>query len=227
MESTRQKLKPRISTFVLLGFGICLSGCVASDVVVNPVDRKIGKMPPQPIPENIQQIALAWENQVLFLPNSENQGKPFPWLTGRLYLFDPGFLPQEGMGRFWVKLYYPKKGGERVFLEQWNFTPDKMKQFFRKDMVGWGYTLILPWSTYHPNIKNVELVACYTPLNSEPLYSRSKLRIHQEKIPIVRHEKQITPFGPASPGPQVGTPANPSAPSNRPGISEKGKSISK
>ena len=41
------------------------------------------------------------------------------------------------------------------------------------DLVGWGYSLFLPWATYKPEINRVHLKVRYLPLKGGPLYAAS------------------------------------------------------
>ena len=50
---------------------------------------------------------------------------------------------------------------------------DTLKRLRKKDFIGEGYTIFLPWATYKPEITRVQLKARYEPSKGSPLYASS------------------------------------------------------
>jgi len=153
---------------LLAGVALCLTagGCVT---LGGPALHKVACPPQGPAGD----VAVAWEPQVCFVPDFANGGVSRPGLVGRVYLFGPADgYPVEADGRLRVNLYVDDPcGGPPKLQEYWEFPPHVLKTFLRKDTVGWGYTLYLPWASYSPATTNVQLAVVYTPPNGPPLYA--------------------------------------------------------
>ncbi|OAI47617.1 hypothetical protein AYO44_01705 [Planctomycetaceae bacterium SCGC AG-212-F19] len=160
------------------------SGCVALDEFVHKAD-----VPPVGA---VYQVVAAWNKEVMFAPDPVNGGRPTPGLTGRLYLFGPQIdFPLEGDGSLVVELYTvptPAPQGsaappaESKRLERWELDKETLHRLLRKDPIGWGYTLFLPWSTYRPDLTQVKLRICYQPQHGTPLYADSPLSLSRARM---------------------------------------------
>jgi hypothetical protein len=121
------------------------------------------------------QIHVTWHNQVIFAPDPVRGGVSAPGLAGRLYLFGPNMgYPLAGEGSVVVDLFDPsQKGadGEPKLLERWNLDRDTLQRCQRHDTIGWGYTLLLPWGTYRPDLAQVVLKVRYDPTKGVPIYA--------------------------------------------------------
>lgn len=153
--------------FGLIFIACCLlsSGCVALE--------SLGKFKDCPPQGPVFQIHALWDNRVQYTPDPANGGKDNPGLAGRLYLFgaETGF-PLEGDGKVLIDLYDASADKEQPrILERWSFDRDNLKRLLRKDMIGWGYTLFLPWATYNPQISQVTIRLCYVPDKGAPMYA--------------------------------------------------------
>jgi hypothetical protein len=152
--------------FFLLTFISFSSGCVNTTAFLQPSAEK-----PTGIP---CEVVLACNPEVIFKPDPANRGAPMPGLGGRMYLFGEGSdCPLVGDGCLVVDLYDDSHpvGSNSVPLEEWRIDRDTLKRLLRRDAVGWGYTLFLPWGTYKPEIKQVQLRLRYEPVNGTPLYA--------------------------------------------------------
>lgn len=126
----------------------------------------------------VSQVAVTWESRMQVTQDSVNGGRPLPGLAGRMYLFGPdlGFT-QKGNGTVTVDLFdtsacVPGQAqAEPKHLERWQFDAVSLNKLLRKDKIGWGYTLFLPWPTYKPEITRVRLNVCYLPASGTPLYA--------------------------------------------------------
>ena len=119
------------------------------------------------------QAVLTWSNKVHYAPDTVNGGVPTPGLVGRLYLFgDRIDYPLVGDGSLIVDLYNDTSGtpAEQP-LERWHIDADTMQRLLRRDTIGWGYTLFLPWSSCKPEITRVRLTARFDPRHGSPLFA--------------------------------------------------------
>ena len=144
-----------------------LSGCIGLEAFLGPKD---------PAPTGtVCRIITTWAQQVAYTPDPAHGGAETAGLAGRLYLFGPeiGF-PLVGDGTLTVDLYDARpevNGGQPLMLEQWRFDRDTLKRLLKKDTIGWGYTLFLPWGTFKPEINRVLLKVRYDPAKGTPLFS--------------------------------------------------------
>jgi hypothetical protein len=161
------------------------------------------------------QVAATWESQVFFTPDPVHGGKPSPVLGGRVYLFDQHYQSVACTGDMMVQLYVegpPDKGGQPVLLEQWNYPQQVLQTLCSKDMIGWGYTLALPWATFNPAISKVEIAVCYTTAGGVPQYSRTKLKLQHGERPFRMTENLQTGSGQVIPTPPASGPVLPAPP---------------
>lgn len=121
------------------------------------------------------QVVMTWNKEVVFTPDPVHDGTPTPGLVGRVYLFGSQVdYPLEGDGSLRVQLFDEgQKAGAKapVLLEEWHLDKDTLKRLFRKDTIGWGYTVFLPWGTYKPELTRVLLKLRYEPPQGLPLYA--------------------------------------------------------
>ena len=151
------------------------------------VDRDAKKLQP-----DVCQMVVRWHNEVVQTPNSMKVGALTPTLVGRIYLFgDTLGVPLEGDGAVGVELFDLSKvvppgtegtpeGGPRR-LERWLIDPVKFQQMKQKDMIGYGYNLMLPWGTYRPNLKHLQLRVSYQPARGKPISETSELVLGNEE----------------------------------------------
>jgi hypothetical protein len=176
----------RAFCFLLFSFALCLAGCINTGAFVVPGIEWPSAGPCEAV--------VAWNPEVVYRPDPANRGTPAPGLGGRMYLFGEGSdCPLAGDGCVVVDLYekMPLTGDTSpVPLEEWRFDRATLKRLLRRDAVGWGYTLFLPWGTYKPEIKEVELRLRYEPVKGAPLYAEvSSVVFHKGGPPIVVHKE--------------------------------------
>jgi hypothetical protein len=151
----------------LVLLALCSGGCVEMENLVASHDG-----PPTGKPS---QVHVAWHNQVIFAPDPVRGGVNSPGLAGRLYLFGPNMgYPLAGDGSIIVDLFDPtQKGadGEPKHLERWNLDKDTLQRCLRHDTIGWGYTLLLPWGTYKPDLAQIVLRVRYDLAKGAPIYA--------------------------------------------------------
>jgi hypothetical protein len=164
-----------------------------------------------PKPGQPCQAVTTWSNQVYFVPDPVHEGRPEPGLAGRLYLFGPTIdFPQVGDGGVLVELYddavNPPTG---KLLEQWQIDKDTLKRLLKKDAIGWGYTLFLPWGSYRPDITRVHLTCRYDPAHGTPLYAPGSPVTLEHPPPPAGSAVAVAATAPAAPAPAAPAPTAP------------------
>jgi hypothetical protein len=177
-------------SFLLFPFALCLTGCVNTGLFVLPgFEQKAGP----------SEVVVAWNPEVLTRPDPANRGAPTKGLAGRMYLFAEGNdCPLMGDGCVVVDLYeqaFPSEATSEVPLEEWRIDRDTLKRLLRRDAVGWGYTLFLPWGTYRPDLTHVELRLRYEPVKGSPLYSETSSVVLQ-KVDVIAASGKSNRSGP-------------------------------
>jgi hypothetical protein len=161
------------------------------------------------------QVVATWNHQVVFAPDPVHGGAEAPGLVGRLYLFGPEIsYPLIEDGSVIVDLFddtKPATDGPPVPLEEWRIDPGTLKRLAKHDMIGWGYTLFLPWGTYRPEINQIHLKLRYASAKGTPLYSDSgRLSLDRPSMPgtaitqAKATQKAVTSSGPG-PGVELTT----------------------
>jgi hypothetical protein len=119
------------------------------------------------------QVVVTWQHDVLYTPDPARGGISAPGLAGRLYLFGPEIdYPLAADGSVVVDLYdLTQNPSAPVILERWNIDKDTLKRLGKKDAIGWGYTLFLPWGSFRPDITRVLLKVRYDALKGTALYA--------------------------------------------------------
>jgi hypothetical protein len=185
-QATGSCLRPSPFALGLLPLALCLAGCVNTGFFLLPGVDMAGRSP--------SEVVVAWHPEIISRPDPAHGGAPTPGIGGRLYLFGEGSdCPLMGEGCVVVDLYEEtlRIGGTTpVPLEEWRIDKATLKRLLRRDAVGWGYTLFLPWGTYKPEITQVQLRLRYEPAKGTPLYAESSsLVFHKGEAtapPIVR-----------------------------------------
>jgi hypothetical protein len=145
------------------------AGCTTLAASLQPGD----KPPVGPV----QQVTAVWETRIYSTMDPVHGGDTLPCLAGRLFLFGPdGSVPLAGDGELLVRLFSDDvlgPDGQPKELEKWLFHNAQLKLLLHKDIVGWGYTLVLPWATYSPAVTHVHFRVAYQPKGKTPLFCPS------------------------------------------------------
>jgi hypothetical protein len=150
-------------------------------------------------------MAVAWINKVQYAADVVHNGVPTPGLVGRLYLFDQTEkYPVVGDGAVTITLYDDTKGPATQPMEQWYLDPVAFQKFLKKDLVGWGYTIFLPWGSCRPDVTTVHLTCKYEPANGPPIFGPvSPLALERETRaaagPVVQPPARLPQLPTASP----------------------------
>ncbi len=174
-------MKNGFTSLTLALLTLVLAGCETTQSwVMRPhFDRKS---------ESAAQVHAAWENHVLVTQDTVNNGAPLIGLAGRIYLFgDEIGFPLKEDGKITVDLYNVTAGGEPKMLERWDIDRNTLRRLCRKDAIGWGYTLFLPWATYRPDVARVQLQVRFVPeKGSTPLYtSPAQVTLHHDAVAAI------------------------------------------
>lgn len=157
-------------------------------------------------------VVTTWKNQVYFAPDPTRNGEPSPGLVGRIYLFGKEVsYPIACQGAATVDLYdcTPVPGRGPVLLEQWRIDKDTLARLLHKDGIGWGYTLFLPWGTYRPDLRNIQLRLRFEQPAAYPIYAEiCQVTLQDDSRPALAG----MPSTPRTPAP----PALPTLPAPRP-----------
>lgn len=209
----------RAMPMVFLG---ALAGVVAGCVTTETVHRP----PPEPIPTGaVHQVHAAWEGRLMVTQDVVNNGVPLIGLAGRMYLFGPQVgYPVQGDGMAIIDLHDATQANAQTkpqLLERWEIDAVTLKRLMKKDTIGWGYTLFLPWKTYRPEITKVQLQIRYVPEKGGlPLFSPPSMITLNNDTQINVTQRQVpagtTPAAPAAAPPAGSFVPPPPTPAPRP-----------
>ncbi len=177
MERATNTKRASIMLAAALLAGSVAPGCVILDPFLVQDDV--------PATGEICQIVAAWNNELILAPDPYNHGKPNPGIAGRVFLFGPNVdFPRAGDGSITVDLYdASKKGsdGGPVMMERWEFDPISLRKLMRKDTIGWGYTLFLPWGSFRSDVPvwNVVLKVHYLGANGLSHFTENPLTLNR------------------------------------------------
>jgi hypothetical protein len=150
----------------LFSLALSLAGCVNTGSFINLGGETADCVPCQ--------VVATWNPGVVKTPDPVHDGELTPGLVGRIYLFGSDIgAPLIGDGSMVVDLYDDTAGAApkgAPALEEWQIDRPTLRRLQRKDAIGWGYTVFLPWATYRPEITRVHLKVRYVPANGGPLY---------------------------------------------------------
>jgi hypothetical protein len=155
------------------------------------------------------QIVSTWKPEVIFVPDPANQGNPNPGLAGRIYLFQSDLGKSTTCeGKLDIDLYDlgVVNGGAPVHLERWEYDSASLAKLIRKDPIGDGYTVFLPWGSYRSDIQKIQLKLRFDHGGSFPIYADTGPITLNGPLKVVRHDSSTFPeqFGsqPSAPPPQ-------------------------
>ena len=168
-----------------------------------------------PKPSHPCQVVTTWMNKVQVAPDTVHNGAPMPGLVGRVYLFGETIdFTQVGDGAVVVELFDETHGPAEKPLEQWAIDPVSLRKFLKKDTIGWGYSLFLPWATCRPDVTKVHVTCRYDPVaGGSPLFAPpSPLTLDHGPVAVVAAPPMVPTLPvPAAPAAAVPTLPMPSA----------------
>jgi hypothetical protein len=134
--------------------------------------------PPPAVIQAMEQMPAArlvacWDSRIRFVKDTANGGVELPGVTGSVYLFGEATGKTiDAAGHIEVRAFdmAPAVRGEKPrLLAEWTFGTETLKTRKRKDLIGEGYTLFLPWIS-DDDVKNVKLQMFYVPENGTSCY---------------------------------------------------------
>jgi hypothetical protein len=155
----------RAQRLAALAVGLAaMAGCVSTD-----------KAPEAPPPPGAAcQLMAVWQPTVYWTPDPTRNGALNPTLAGHVWLFgqEVGF-PVVGDGSLVVSLYegISQPGVEQQPIEIWQLDAVSLRKYLKKDGLGWGYNVCLPWSTYRRDLNHIQMRVRYDPPNGAALFS--------------------------------------------------------
>jgi hypothetical protein len=177
MELRFAKLIRRSVAVPILALALA-SGCVSTESFLGSKD--------EPPTGPVCLVTGIWNNEVAFVPDPTHNGQMTPGLVGRVYLFGPSMdFPRAAEGDLVVDLYdetHVPMAGQKLPLEEWRIDKDTLQRLLRRDRIGWGYTVFLPWGTFKREIGQIGLKMRFEPVHGTPLYEESSLTLHKTGI---------------------------------------------
>ncbi len=164
------------------------SGCVGTDQLVSDLVAN---------PTSVTTIAALWKDQLMAGVDPVHHGTPIYGIAGRIFLFGPGLtenLPADG--KIVVEMYglVPEQPqGPTVLLETWEIKKEDLARVcLRKDGLGTGYTLNLPWEHYRPDVRQLDIRTRYEPAKGGmPIYTRDLVQLVGGPGPEVNVSKRV------------------------------------
>jgi hypothetical protein len=167
----------------------------------------------------VTQVAVIWKNQVLTGVDPLNNGAPMAGLSCRVFLFGPDekdyLLAQ---GKLVIELYatLPEQPqAPPTSMGRWEIGKEILNSAcLRKDSLGLGYTLNLPWEKYRPDIRQLQMRTRYEPEKGLPTYAESMVTLNSGPEATPKYTQRtfepgnrqvITAAAPPGAGPQAGT----------------------
>jgi hypothetical protein len=119
-------------------------------------------------------LTAAWNNKIVYAPDPTHGGEPVPGLIAKVWLFGTDeAIPVTQEGELIIGMWdnsQKAKGGPPPLLELWHIDQDTAKRFRKRDFMGGeAYTLFLPSSKYHVDLKQVNMVVRFNGADSRNL----------------------------------------------------------
>jgi hypothetical protein len=146
-----------------------VGGCVTTDAC-----RTMCFWKDTPPHGDVAQVVVIWADGVVVHPDPTRGGAATPGLAGRVYLFGPNLgEPLAAEGMLTISLFDDQQpqGDQTLPREVWNIDQANLDLILKKDALGWGYNLWLPWSNYRQDIHKVTMTVTYKPAKGREVYS--------------------------------------------------------
>jgi hypothetical protein len=181
------KMSQRVARFLGLSVVVALLAASSGCALLETCGCKFAPPPSPPIND----VTAFWYEQVQIVQDPQNGGRPLPGLVGRVYLGsgDTKKVMVEANGAFYAEMWDETPGAEPRKLVDWSFDKESLKQLKRPDFVGMGYTLFLPWETYSPAFKKVQVRMWYVEPGKAPRYAEPQtiaLKSGDQATPLVQ-----------------------------------------
>ncbi|MFL5339425.1 MAG: hypothetical protein ACJ8F7_04590 [Gemmataceae bacterium] len=119
-------------------------------------------------PAQVGAMDVLWFKDVKRLPDPTRHGALSDALAARVYLYPSAARgkPVLGDGKVTVELFDDSDAANPRLLETTNFPAEVLTNMASSDMIGLGYTLVVPCQ---PNYKVVHMTVKYLPKSGQPL----------------------------------------------------------
>jgi hypothetical protein len=175
--NTTRKTGP---VLLLVSLVACLPGCLNTESWVHS-----GKPAPATMP-TVSAVSLVWKGLIV-TQDVVNAGQPLPGIAGRMYLLGPDLAtPVLCDGKVRVDMYVPEDGKWKA-LTFWEYHPTDLQRMVKKDVIGDGYTLFLPW--YDTTIAQAQLRVTFFPAKGNPIYAQPSIVNIRPQAPIPIHHE--------------------------------------
>ena len=159
-----------LTVAVLICLGLS-AGCVSIELQ-RPIWPVAWPWEDGPREGEINQVIAMWSDGVVVQADPSQGGKATPGFNGKVYLLDGRTGQTHGAaGRLIISLYDASGPPGQPPREVWDIDPETLKRVARKDGVGWGYALWLPWTTADTTIQKVTLMVQYKPHHGQEVWS--------------------------------------------------------
>lgn len=150
------------------------------------------------------EIGAIWQDGVDVQLDGQNGGQPTAGFAGRIFFTQardgqPGQTVL-GNGSLQIQLFDDRPTqGPAAPLETWTILSEHQGPLVKKDLVGWGYSVWLPWNTFSRDIRTVRMIVLYTDkdgssLRSEPMLIKiqdaSQAGMHKPKVETQQFQKK-------------------------------------
>jgi hypothetical protein len=192
-----RKTRVHLNTAIALGLSF-VAGCVSTP-------KKDQDQPPT---GPVCRVESYWHSGIVTTADVVHKGTTLPGLAGRVYFLgqDMG-TPLKGKGKLLVDMYddvHVSPEGQPRLLEHYEYPDEVLARLIRKDMIGWGYTVFLPWPEYRPDIKHVQLKVSFTPDAGTPMFAPPiQLTVRNSNNPLVSERvatvkaEELSPYNPS------------------------------
>jgi hypothetical protein len=193
-------IKSLVRTRRLLDLALAGVACAALSGCVILESAGLSKAPePPPLPVN--EVMTYWDRSIRVAQS--DTGAPLMGVAGRVYLINDDLkrmVDAQGSIHVAIRDTTPGAPGGQYAIKCEIKEPD-LKRLKKKDMLGDGYTLFVPFESYRPDIRQIEVQVCYVPKGGPQKYSApTAIVLDAESRFQVERRQQV--YGPGLPPPQ-------------------------
>lgn len=176
------------AAFVWSVLALSLAGCVTTENWISA--RKASSTAPKGT--TVSEVSMIWKGLAV-TQDSLNGGRPLPGIAGRMYLIGPDLgTPLLCDGKAIIDMYHPNDKGKLQLLERWEIDSVTLQRLARQDVIGHGYTLFLPWSTYSTSIVQAQMRVTFVPAQAaNPVYGPPTMVNIRPAAPIPIQEQNV------------------------------------
>lgn len=152
-------------------------------------------------------LTTGWDHHVAFASDPMHGGNPVPGLVARVYIFGPDeslpLVPEGDLVAGVWDLSRKTPDGEPVLLELWHIDVEKARKFRKRDAIGEGYSIFLPWSTYHVDLKQINVMIRYNGADGRSLSSAPQMLTLDHSATLQRAAEKLGTSGKGADQPKL------------------------